>query len=190
MEQGTVELLVVWDAVIMPSQMTGNSIVYSVKQLNYSMRQSVKLVQPQRKTTTVGLKTVSYFGTKLWNDNDVLCNKLWNEDFLTFKRNVNDPNLDIITHDDFQYSWNRTSAPLMHISFVAFFIVFFLFGGVQVSIFVFYDWIMKDFVRQFQRPFIEFRIYSKLVANVLRIFLCFVYICFCTVYIVCTLVVY
>ena len=43
--------------------------MYSVKQLNYSMRQSVKLVQPQRKTTTVGLKTVSYLGAKLWNDN-------------------------------------------------------------------------------------------------------------------------
>ena len=77
--------------------------MYSVKQLNYYMRRSVKLVQPQRKTTTAGLKTVSYLGAKLWNDNVVLCNELWNEDFLTFKRTVNDPNLDIITHDDFQY---------------------------------------------------------------------------------------
>ena len=77
--------------------------MYSVKQLNYSMRQSVKLVQPQRTTTTAGLKTVSYLGAKLWNDNVVLCNVLWNEDFLAFKRTVNDPNLDIITYDDFQY---------------------------------------------------------------------------------------
>ena len=89
--------------------------MYSVKQLNYSMRQSVKL----RKTTTVGLKTVSYLGAKLWNDNAVLCNELWNEDFLTFKRTVNDPNLDIITHDDFQYLWNLTSTPLMHMSLLA-----------------------------------------------------------------------
>ena len=94
--------------------------MYSVKQLNYSMGQSVKLVQPQRKTTTVGLKTVSYLGAKLWNDNVVLCNELRNEDFRTFKRTVNDPNLDIITHDDFQYLWNLTSAPLMHISHLAF----------------------------------------------------------------------
>ena len=36
--------------------------MYSVKQLNYSMRQSVKLMQPQRKTTTVGLKTASHLG--------------------------------------------------------------------------------------------------------------------------------
>ena len=57
------------------------------------------------------------------------------------------------------------------------FIVLSLFGRVQVSIFVFYDWIMDDFMKQFQRPFIEFRIYSKLVPNILRILLCFVYIC-------------
>ena len=36
--------------------------MYSVKQLNYSMRQSVKLVQPQRKTTTAGLKQSHIWG--------------------------------------------------------------------------------------------------------------------------------
>ena len=60
-------------------------------------------------TTTVGLKTVSYLGAKLWNDNAVLCNELWNEDFLTFKHAVNDSNLDIMIYDDFQYSWKPTS---------------------------------------------------------------------------------
>ena len=79
------------------------------------MHQSVKLVQPHRKTTTVSLTTVSYLGAKLLNGNAVLCNELWNGDFLTLKRTVNDPNLDIITRDDFQYIWNITSAPLMHI---------------------------------------------------------------------------
>ena len=39
--------------------------MYSAKHLNYSMRRCVKLVQPQRKTTTAGLKTVSYLGAKL-----------------------------------------------------------------------------------------------------------------------------
>ena len=34
--------------------------MYSVKQLNYSMRQSVKLMQPQRKTTTFGGLTVDW----------------------------------------------------------------------------------------------------------------------------------
>ena len=53
-------------------------------------------MQPQR-------KTISDLGAKLWNDNDVLCNELWNGDFLTFKRTVNDSNLDIITYDHFLY---------------------------------------------------------------------------------------
>ena len=114
------------------------SDMYSVKQLNYSMRQSVKLVQPQRKTTTGILTTVSYLGAKLWNDNVVLCNELWNEDFLTLKRTVNDPILDIITHDDFQYIWNLTSAPLMYIFNLTFLLFFSLFGRVQGSIFVFF----------------------------------------------------
>ena len=50
--------------------------MFSVKQNEYSMRQAVKLVQPRRKTTTSGLKTVSYLGAKLWNDNAVLCKEL------------------------------------------------------------------------------------------------------------------
>ena len=43
--------------------------MYSVKQINYAMCQSVKFVQPQRKTTTVGLKTV--LGAKLWYDSTI-----------------------------------------------------------------------------------------------------------------------
>ena len=144
--------------------------MYSAKQLNYSMRRCVKLVQPQRKTTTAGLKTVSYLRAQLWNDNALLCNEFWNEDFLTFKRTVNDPNLDIITHDDFQYLWNLTSAPLMHISFLA----FLLFPPSLVEYKFQYLLAVNELWRilwdNFQRPFIEFRIYSKLVANILGIF--------------------
>ena len=81
--------------------------MFSVKQNEYSMRQAVKLVQPRKKTTTVGLKTVSYLGAKLWNDKAVLCNELWNEEFLTFKHITNDSNLDIIIYDEFQY-WNSS----------------------------------------------------------------------------------
>ena len=87
--------------------------MFSVKQNTYSMRQAVKLVQPRRKTTSVGLKTVSYLGAKLWNDNAVLCNELWNEDFLTFKHIINDSNLDIIIYDEFQYLWELTSVLLI-----------------------------------------------------------------------------
>ena len=59
----------------------GNYII-SYKQINYSMHQPVKLEQPKRKATIIYLKTASYLGAKLWNDNSVLCNELWNEDFL------------------------------------------------------------------------------------------------------------
>ena len=151
--------------------------MYSAKQLNYSMRRCVKLVQPQRKTTTAGLKTVSYLGAKLWNDNAVLCNEFWNEDFLTFKRTVNDPNLDIITHDDFQYLWNLTSAPLMHVSFLAFLLFLPSLAEYKFQYLFSVNELWRIIWDNFQRLFIEFRIYSKLVANILMIFLCFVYIC-------------
>ena len=51
--------------------------MFSVKRINYSLCQAFTLVQPQRKTTTVGIKTVSYLRAKLCNDNAVLCNELW-----------------------------------------------------------------------------------------------------------------
>ena len=87
--------------------------MFSVKQNKYSMPQAVKLVQLRRKTTIVSLKTVSYLGAKLWNDNAVLCSELWNEDFLTFKHIINDSNLDIIIYDEFQYLWKLTSVLLI-----------------------------------------------------------------------------
>ena len=62
-----------------------------------------------RKTTIVGLKTVSYLGAKLCNDNAVLCNELWNKKFLAFKHAVNDSDLDIISYENFQYPWKPTS---------------------------------------------------------------------------------
>ena len=159
--------------------------MYSVKQLNYSMRQSVKLAQPQRKTTTAGLKTVSYLGAKLWNDNVVLCNELWNEDFLTFKRTVNDPNLDIITHDDFQYLWNITSAPLMHVSLLA----FLLFSPSLVEYKFQYLFSMNELWRILWNNFSDLSLKFVYIVNLSQIFFC-IYIYICTVYIVCTLVVY
>ena len=32
------------------------------------MRNPVKIVQPRRRTTNYGLKTVSYIGAKIWNE--------------------------------------------------------------------------------------------------------------------------
>ena len=57
--------------------------MFSVRQINHSVLQAVKLVQPKRNTTVVCLKvlkTVSYLGAKFWNGNAVLCNELWHEE--------------------------------------------------------------------------------------------------------------
>ena len=156
------------------------------------MCQSVRLVQPRRKTTIVSFKTVLYLGTKLWNDNAVLCNELWNEDFLTFKRTVYDPNLDVITHDDFQNLWNLTSALLMH-SFRPAILLF------SPSLFEYkfqYVFSIIELLMILWNTFSDLSlnfIYIYIV-NFSRIFkdfsvLC-IYVYICIVYIVCTLVVY
>ena len=38
------------------------------KETSYSLRKKVILIQPKRRTTTYGLWSVSYLGSKLWND--------------------------------------------------------------------------------------------------------------------------
>ena len=42
--------------------------MFEVKALEYSLRNPVKVLQPKKRTTSYGLKTVSYTGAKLWND--------------------------------------------------------------------------------------------------------------------------
>ena len=44
--------------------------------------------------------------------------------------------------------------PLLYVFFFSHVIVFSIFRRVQVSIFISYDWIMNDFMKHFQRPFI------------------------------------
>ena len=188
--------------------------MFSVKRINYSMCQSVKLVESQRKTTIVGLRTDSYIGAKLWNDNAVLCNELWNEDFRTFKHIVNESNLDIITYGDFQYSWKPTSAQLILIfsfifsyfivfsilhtgSYMSHWLMFLLWIRLEIKLILsyfiltsnlqylfFYDWAMNDFMKHFRRHFIDFAIFILYY----RMYLIYVYIC--TVYFACTRVLY
>ena len=38
------------------------------KETSYSLGKTVILIQPKRQTTTYGLRSVSYLGSKLWND--------------------------------------------------------------------------------------------------------------------------
>ena len=44
------------------------SDMFEVKAFEYSLRNPVKVLQPKKRTTTYGLKTISYTGAKLWND--------------------------------------------------------------------------------------------------------------------------
>ena len=47
-----------------------------VKEIDFALRKNVNVVQPKRKTVAFGLRSVSYLGTKLWNDNPVHIGKL------------------------------------------------------------------------------------------------------------------
>ena len=42
--------------------------MFAKKETSYSLRKNVILIQPNRRTTTYGLRSVFYFGSKLWND--------------------------------------------------------------------------------------------------------------------------
>ena len=42
--------------------------LFEVKSTRFSLRNPVKVLQPKKKTTTYGLKSISYTGAKLWND--------------------------------------------------------------------------------------------------------------------------
>ena len=41
---------------------------FEVKSLGYSLRNHLRVLQPKRRTTTYGLRAVSYTGAKLWDD--------------------------------------------------------------------------------------------------------------------------
>ena len=42
--------------------------LFEVKQHDHCLRDSTRLLQPKMRTTTHGLRTISYLGAKLWND--------------------------------------------------------------------------------------------------------------------------
>ena len=59
--------------------------LFEVKSTSYSLRNDVRVVQPKRRTTNFGLRTVSYLGAKLWNDNLALLADTLDEDLFMFK---------------------------------------------------------------------------------------------------------
>ena len=42
--------------------------LFTVKRQHYSFRHPLKIIQPKRKTTKYGLRSLSYLGAKLWNE--------------------------------------------------------------------------------------------------------------------------
>ena len=42
--------------------------MFGIKDVTYSMRNPVKIIQPKRKTTHYGLRTFTYTGAKMWNE--------------------------------------------------------------------------------------------------------------------------
>ena len=50
--------------------------MFKVKELDYALKKNVSVVAPKSKTVTFGLRLVSYWGAKLWNDNPVRIGKL------------------------------------------------------------------------------------------------------------------
>ena len=59
--------------------------LFEVKSTSYSLRNDVRVVQPKRRTTNFGLRTMSYLGAKLWNDNLALLADALDEDRFMFK---------------------------------------------------------------------------------------------------------
>ena len=59
--------------------------LFEVKSTSYSLRNDVRVVQPKRRTTNFCLRTVSYLGAKLWNDNLALLADTLDEDLSMFK---------------------------------------------------------------------------------------------------------
>ena len=59
--------------------------LFEVESTSYSLRNDVRVVQPKWRTTNFGLRTVSYLGAKLWNDNLALLADTLDEDLFMFK---------------------------------------------------------------------------------------------------------
>ena len=50
--------------------------MFETKHLSYSMRNPNKLTKPKRRTTNFGIRSLSYLGSKVWNDLPFSCNDL------------------------------------------------------------------------------------------------------------------
>ena len=75
-----------------PKRISG---IFELKPTNYSLRNTEKLVQPMERTSTYGLRSVSYTGAKLWNDlSPFLRNDVEIEDFKSLMAILSTDHLD------------------------------------------------------------------------------------------------
>ena len=69
--------------------------LFDIKEFDYALRNCKRVYQPKKRTTTYGLRSVSYTGAKLWND---FCPPLTDDtnldNFKVFAQNLHENSLD------------------------------------------------------------------------------------------------
>ena len=79
--------------------------MFKIKDGDHSFRNTRKLIQPKKKTTTFGLRSIAYLGAKLWNDNVCNFSDAREIDFSTLKTSIDDPSVLLVDGSDFPYLW-------------------------------------------------------------------------------------
>ena len=72
---------------------------------NYSFRNTRKLSQPKKKTTTFGLRSIACLGAKLWYHNVCNFSDAREIDFSTLKTSIDDPFVLLVDGSDIPYLW-------------------------------------------------------------------------------------
>ena len=77
--------------------------MFMVKHVNYSFRNKRIIVQPKRRNTTYGLRSISYLGAKLWNDNVSSFHEVCEIEYFAFKKIVENIDDLVMKGSDFPY---------------------------------------------------------------------------------------
>ena len=80
--------------------------MFKIKDGNYSFRNTRKLLQPKKKTTAFGLRSIAYLGAKLWNDNVFNFSDTREIDFSTLKKSIDEPSVLLVNGSDSPYLWH------------------------------------------------------------------------------------
>ena len=78
--------------------------LFEMKNCDYSLRRPTRVNQPQKNTTNYGLRSLSYVGSKLWNDFSYPVYDIHSIDLSTFKKLLAD--------------WDGPDCNTVHISYV------------------------------------------------------------------------